>query len=154
MNKVVVSKIREFFDKGNADLVERVPTIIREASESAINGEVQLREAWASCYSVNPDYEKTVSKCCDVLEKIWRDKYFPKDPTPNIAKFVASFKTDASKLSYKGSSIADPKNLLTNLAEKFSSIRGQHTAGTGRAPTKEEAEFVLHYSIFVWNSER
>jgi len=142
------------YQKGIYNLVSRVPEVVQTAASSALQGEELLREAWIACYSRNPDYEKTVSKCTDVLEGLFRNKYFPKDPKPALNRFVKDFDASPLQLIYKGSSIVDPKNLLTGLAKNFISIRGQHTKGTGRAPTKDEAEFVLHYSIFVWNIQR
>lgn len=141
-------------DIGVADLTNRVSSLVVQSSEEALSDETLIRAAWHACYSRNPDYEKTVSKCCDVIEKNWGKKYFSNDPKPQIKKFVHGFVADPSKLIYKGSSIVDPKNLITSIAEKFSDIRGQHTAGKGRVPSKEEAEMVLHYTIFIWNIDK
>jgi len=139
--------------EGVGDLVERVPTIVAESAKESLNAEPLLLEAWTACYSRNPDYEKTVSKCCDVLEGTWGKKYFPNDPKPQVKKFVHDLRANASRLAYAGVTIVNPKNTLTDLAEMFSNIRGQHTSGQGRIPTKEEAVFVLHYTVFVWNLE-
>jgi len=144
----------ESYQRGTYELVSRVPSVVQAASESAIQEEVLLRDAWIACYSRSPDYEKTVSKCVDALEGLFRDRYFPKDLRPAITRFIKDFETSPAKLVYKGNNLVNPKNLLTNIAKDFSSIRGQHTKGTGRIPTKDEAEFVLHYSIFVWNAHR
>lgn len=140
--------------RGISTLVKRMPNLVIESAVEILNSEELIKEAWIACYSRNPDYEKTVSKCCDALEKNWGKKYFISDPKPQVKKFVHAFKSKPLQLLYKGSGIVDPRNLLTDLAEKFSDIRGQHTAGKGRIPTKDEAEFVLHYSIFIFSIER
>jgi hypothetical protein len=112
-----------------------------------------LRDAWSACYARNPDYDKVVSKCCDILEGLWK-KYFPDDPKPQVKKFVHALRQNPTLLTYPGSSVVQPSSLLTDIAERFSDIRGQHTKGTGKSALKEDAEFVLHYTIFVWNLER
>lgn len=146
-----ISTFSESFDRGTFELVRRVPEIVQEQSKKAISEEKLLREAWVSCYSHNPKYEETVSKCVDALEGLFRDRYFPKDSKPVLSKFIKDLAADAAKLSYNGDSLVNPKNLLTDLAKDFATVRGQHTKGSGRLATKEEAEFVLHYTIFLWN---
>lgn len=138
--------------RGVGQIVQRVPELAREEAEAAMGAEPLLREAWVAFYSRNPDYEKTVIKCCEALEKTWM-KYFPTS-RPQITKYIRDLRSDPSKLNYKGSSIISPASLLSDLADNFSSIRGQHLSGSGRAPTREEAEFALHFSILVWNLER
>jgi hypothetical protein len=96
-------------------------------------------------------YEKVVSRSCDFLEKFLGTKYFPQDPKPQLKKFVHAFEADPSKLSYKGDSLVKPKSGITSLLREASDIRGQHTQGKGRKPTRQEAEFVLHTTIYVWN---
>ncbi len=137
------------YNIGVADIVERVPEVVKEASQEVLDNNSLIKEAWHSCYSRNPDYAKTVNKCVDALEGLFKKAYFPNDTKPTLGKFVKDFKNDPSKLSFKGDSILNPKNLLTDLAQEFIIIRGHHTSGTGKQPTKEEAVFVLHYSIFV-----
>ena len=140
--------------RGVGTLTDRVPDIVQDSSQNALNNEALIREAWLACYSRNPDYERTVSRCCDVIEKIWGKKYFSNDPKPQVKKFVHFFKDNPTKLSYSGATVINPKNVLSDLAESFSDIRGQHSTGKGRSPIKEEAEFVLHYTILLWNLER
>jgi hypothetical protein len=139
------------YHKGVADITLRVPEILVEASKEALNIEILLQEAWQKCYSRNPDYEKTVGKCVDALEGLFKREYFPNDSKPNLTKFLKDFATTPSKLNYKGGNLLNPKSLLTDLSTQFIPIRGHHTSGTGRSPTKEEAEFVLHYTIFVFS---
>lgn len=139
------------YEKGVATIIDRVPEIIKKASEQILNNEELIKEAWINYYSRTHDYSKTVNKCVDALESLFKRKYFPKDTKPTLGKFIKDFITSPQKLSYEGNSIIKPKNLLTNLASEFITIRGHHTSGTGRQPTKEEALFVLHYTIFVFS---
>ncbi len=138
------------YDRGVSDIVERVPEVVRESSHKILDANELLRQAWHSCYSKNPDYEKTVNKAVDALEGLFKQKYFPADSMPSLGKFVKAFETNPKPLSFHGDSLLNAKNYLTKLAENFIPIRGHHTSGTGRAPTKEEAVFVLHYAIFVF----
>ena len=108
-------------------------------------------EAWQLAYSRKPDDERVVTKCCNFLEGYLGKKYFPKDPKPQLKKFVHAFQNKPSMLKYLGDTIVNPKNALTDLLVNVSDIRGQHTEGNGRTPTHEEAIFVLHATIFIWN---
>jgi hypothetical protein len=128
-----------------------VPELVHEQAKNALDENSLLLDAWLSCYGRDPDYEKTVSRCCDALERFFKDKYWPKDPKPQLGKFVAQFSQTPDILNYKGMSLIDPKNLVTDLLKDFPNIRGQHTAGKGRKPTPDEAEFVLHTTIYLWN---
>jgi len=139
------------YKKGVYDLVERISPVIKKQSRRAITDNEILMEAWLFCYSRAPDYEKVVSRCCDFLEGYLGKKYFPKDPKPQLKKFIHLLEDAPEKLIYKGSTIVKPKSLLLSLLREASNIRGQHTLGKGRKPTKEEAEFVLHVTILIWN---
>lgn len=139
------------YDKGVYDLIERVNPIVKKQAQTILEQDELIKDAWNFCYSRNPDYEKVVSRSCDFLENFLGGIYFPKDPKPQLKKFVFALENDPSKLSYKGVSIVDPKSSLTSLLKNASDIRGQHTKGKGRKPTKEEAEFVLHTTIYIWN---
>lgn len=147
---MITSKDPQIYHKGIADVVERVPDVVKAASEKVLNENELVKEAWHSCYSRNPDYAKTVSKCVDALEGLYKTKYFPAEQRPSFGKFVRDLETDPTPLNFQGDTLIDPKSNLTKLGEKFIPIRGHHTSGTGRAPTKEEAVFVLHYTIFVF----
>lgn len=141
----------ESYKTGVATLVERVPEYVQLAAESVLSNESLIKEAWLSCYSQNPDYSKTVSKCVDALEGLFKKKYFPDNLKPNLTSFLNDFKNLPSKLIYKGDNLPVSKNDLTELAREFIPIRGHHTSGTGRIATKDEAEFVLHYTVFVFS---
>lgn len=153
-SSTLTMKDPQSYNKGVADITLRVPEILVEASKEVLNVENLLQEAWQKCYSRNPDYEKTVGKCVDALEGLFKRDYFPNDPKPNLTKFLKDFATTPSRLNYKGDNLVNPKSLLTDLSIEFIPIRGHHTSGTGKSPTKEEAEFVLHYSIFVFSVHR
>lgn len=146
-----IDKDASEYDKGVYDLMERVSPAVKKQAEVILEEDEIMREAWNFCYSRKPDYEKVVSRSCDFLENFLGGIYFPKDTKPQLKKFVHAFEKDPSKLSYKGSSIVEPKNKLTDLLKNASDIRGQHTKGKGRKPAKEEAEFVLHTTIYIWN---
>lgn len=137
------------YDTGVANIVERVPEMVRNGSQEVLDANVLIKDAWHSCYSRNPDYAKTVSKCADALEGLFKKNYFPNDQIPSLGKFLKDFTSNPAKLSFQGDTLVNPKNTLTELAQQFIPIRGHHTSGTGRVPTKEEAVFVLHYSIFI-----
>jgi len=147
-------KIDQYRTSVRCNLIERVPAIVRQQAQVAVTDNDKLSDAWQKCYQHNPDYEKTVSLCCDVLESLFGKRYWPQDPKPQLGKFVAQFQTKPGVLNYDGSSLVDPKNLLTDLLKEFPNIRGQHTAGKGRSPTAEEARFVLHLTITIWSLHR
>jgi hypothetical protein len=148
---VKTNKAASEYDQGVYDLNERVPTTVKEQAAKALGANDLLHEAWQACYEPKPNYEKTVSESCDFLENYLGKIYFPNDPKPQLKKFVHAFESDPSKLSYKGDTIVQPKSLLTSLLKEASNIRGQHKAGNGRKPTRQEAELVLHVTILIWN---
>jgi len=139
------------YNHGGHDLVYRVSDVVEKTSSIAVDSNELLMEAWMFCYGRNPDYEKVVSRSCDFIESYIGKKYFESDTKPQLKKFVHALKSNPFSLSYKGDGIVNPKNLITDLLEKASDIRGQHTGGKGRKPTKNEAEFVLHTVIYIWN---
>lgn len=148
---VKTDKSASEYDKGVYDLTERVSPIVKKQAQAILKQDELIKDAWNYCYSRNPDYEKVVSESCDFLEGFLRDTYFPKDPKPQLKKFIHLLEEKPSILNYKGSTIVSPKSNITSLLEKASDIRGQHKKGRGRKPTKEEAEFVLHTTILIWN---
>lgn len=139
------------YDEGVYDLAERVSEVVKKQSEQALEDSELLKEAWDSCFSRSPDYERVVSRSSDFLEAFLGKIYFPDDTRPQLKKFVHAFERKPEILDYKGDSVVDPKSNLTSLLKEASNIRGQHIAGKGREPTKEEAEFVLHSTIYIWN---
>ncbi len=133
------------------DITERIPTVIKSMSKRAVTDNELLKEAWNLYYSQYPDYEKVVSRCCSFLEGFYKKRYFTDDPKPQITKFIHNFANKPEILSYKGDSIVKPKNVITSLLEEAANIRAEHLAGLGRKPTKDEANFVLHTTIYIWN---
>lgn len=147
----ITNKEANEYEKGAYNLIMRVPTIVKSQAKEALTSNEILEEAWGYCYSRSPDYEKVVSRCSDFLEGFLKAKYFPKDPKPQLTKYVHDFENDSSKLSFKGDTIVSPKSMLTSLLREASNLRGQHILGKGRKPTKDESEFVLHTTILIWN---
>lgn len=140
------------YDRGVYNLTMRVPEVVQAMSAHALQASDVLAEAWSACYARNPDYEKTVSRCCDFIEGFLRDRYWPSEKkTKSIAVAVKEFRSVPNLLKYKGSSfVQDPEDLI-NLLSGVGDIRGQHTTGKGRKPTLEEAEYILHTVIYAWN---
>ena len=135
-------------------LEARVPSIIEKQTKIALSDNELLNEAWEKCYNTkNPDYSGVVRDCCSFLESHLGELYFPKDKKPSITRFIYDFENNPDSLNYKGSTIVEPKSTLTSLLKNVADIRGDHTGdrGNGRYPTKEEAEFVLHTTIYIWN---
>ncbi|OGD65587.1 hypothetical protein A2215_03145 [Candidatus Berkelbacteria bacterium RIFOXYA2_FULL_43_10] len=139
------------YNKGVYNLERRVPVIVRKQSEKALTANDLLQDAWGFCYSRKPDYEKVVSKCCDFLEGYIAIKYFPKEKKPTLRKLIIQLSQKPQILTYKGSGIIADKALVLELLKDAIDYRGQHTSGTGKRPNKDEAEFVLHTTIYLWN---
>jgi hypothetical protein len=146
-----IEKSASTYDAGAYDLVKRVPEIVANQASKALASNDLLKEAWNACYSRNPDHDKTVNKCCDALEHILRDKYEPNNTRPQLGMLLRNLQTASNKLSFKGDTLLSSKADLINLVSSATQIRGSHTAGTGRKPTPEEAEFILHSTILIWN---
>ncbi len=139
------------YGEGGYDLQDRVPPVVALQAQEALAGNNVLLNAWGSCYSRSPDYTKTVIECQNVLEGLLRDKYEPKNTKPQLGKLIGNLKAAPTKISFKGDSVLTGKELLLSLIENVPAFRGMHTAGTGKAPTKQEAEYVLHTTIYIWN---
>ncbi len=149
--EVIQKQIDDNNSKGGYDLSERVSPVIKEQSEQALNENDLLQKAWQTCYARNPDYEKVVIKCQDFLEHFLRDTYEPLNTKPQLGKLIGNLKTASQKLQFKGSSVLSSKENILLLIDNIAQFRGLHTAGTGRIPKKEEAEFILHTTIYIWN---
>lgn len=145
-----VDKDASIYDRGVYNLVKRVPEVVSVAASSALSSSAIIASAWSACYSRNPDYEKTVNKCCDALEHLLRDAYEPKNVRPQLGLLLKNLQSKPEKLEFKGDTILENKADLLNLIRKATTVRGSHTAGTGRPPTQYEAEFILHATILIW----
>lgn len=140
--------------KTETSLIYRVPEIIKEQSEKALNENQLLQEAWTLCYGINPDYEKVVNKCQDFLEHFIKKTYFPNENKPQFGRLIGNLRSSSTKktqLNFKGENVIDNKEDILSLINNFAKYRGIHTAGNGKIPTKEEAEYILHTTIYFWN---
>jgi len=138
------------YDDGVYDLIERVPEVVRNAAEDSLNSNDELLKAWRSCYGRSPNYNEVVQVCQNVLEGLLRDAYLPKDTKAQLGKLIADIRSGKTLL-YKGSNVPSSPNDLLNIIQNVPQYRGMHKAGTGKDASKEEAEFVLHATIFIWN---
>jgi len=139
------------YQEGVYDLVKRVPDVIKAQSATALGADKLIKQAWDACYSRNPDYEKTVTKSCDALEHLLRDNYEPKNLKPQLGMLLKNLQNSQKKLKFKGDTLLSDKFDLLELISSATTVRGSHSAGTGRKPTPEEAEFILHCTILIWN---
>lgn len=130
-------------------LVYRVPLVVKAQAETILKNEHLLAEAWDEYYGLSPDDEKVVTRCHDALSGILRDKYFPKDAKPQLGKLTKQLIESPKKFTLPAETMYDKKSFL-GLMDKFSEKRGNHTKGTGKKPTHEEAGFVLHYTIMLF----
>lgn len=147
-----VEKTASEYDRGAYDLVLRVPETVQKAAAKAISQNSLIDEAWTCCYSRNPNYEKVVTKCCDFVEGFLRDKYWLNEKrTKQISAAISEFKKNPSLLRFKGDTFLSDKAKLIGLLEGIAAVRGQHTTGMGKTPTQEEAEYILHTTIYIWN---
>lgn len=138
------------YAEGVYDLVERVPTATKEATKKAISENDQLLEAWRSCYGRKPNYKEVVQQSQNVLESLFRDSYLPNDKKAQLGKLIADIKA-GKELAYKGSDVPKDPNVLLGLVDCVPEYRGVHTAGSGKVPTKQQAEYILHTTIYLWN---
>ena len=148
---VKIEKAAGLYDQGVYNLERRVPAIIVKQAQHILTLSDQLEDAWKAFYSLNPDYEKTVNKCCDALEHLLRDTYEPRNTTPQLGMLIKDLQAKPSKMNYKGDSLMIDKSDILTLISSATKIRGSHTAGTGRKPTPDESEFILHSTIFIFN---
>lgn len=130
-------------------LVYRVPPVVKEQALDVMRTDQLLAEAWESHYGINPDDEKTVTRCTDALAGLLRDTYFPDEKRPQLGTLLGKMRKDLRKYPLPASSLYDGDKLL-ELMKDFSKIRGNHKSGTGRAPTHEEASFVLQFTIMLF----
>jgi len=141
----------EDYDVGCFDLEYRVPRAVRTNANNALNSQLLL-DAWHACYGTrSPDYEKCVSACADFLEGYLRDKFYPEmERTKTIPQFINDFK-EPEKIGFVGDGFVKDRMSLVSLLTGLSNARGQHTTGKGRPPTPEDAKYVLHTTIYIWN---
>lgn len=130
-------------------LVHRVAPIVKTQAVDTFQVEPLLAEAWAAYYDMKPDDEKVVTRATDALSGAIRDKYFPTEKRPVFGTLLAKLRSDPSKYPLPANTIYDQQQFLDTMKD-FSKIRGNHKKGTGRAPTHEEAGFVLHFAVMFY----
>ena len=147
-------------------LEKRVPDELTIAAEETLNGSKLFREAWHSLYKKDPDPNTTVIKCVDALETKMK-KYYPKDSRPLLGKIAEqllrgdkSGSVNYRSIDYIGKNVDRDIELSTNrellkelikICIRFPYHRGEHTGGLGVSATKEDAKFILHTSILLYN---
>lgn len=144
-----LNKDQSEYTDGGYDLVERVPEVVKKASEEAISSNEKLMAAWVACYGKNPNYKEVVQQTQNVMEELLRDTYLPKDTKAQLGKLIGDIKA-GKKLTFKGSALLSDSNVMLDLINKFPEYRGIHTGGTGKTPNKEIAEYALHTAIYLW----
>lgn len=149
--ETTATKIDQYRTSYDYEFIHRIPQVVQDSASKALTTNQTLKEAWSSCYRHNPDYAEAVRKCCDLLEHLLRDTYEPKNKKPQLGMLLKNLRTKPSKLSFKGDTLLGNKDTLLLLVEQATTVRGGHTAGTGRSPTADEAEFILHSTILIWN---
>ncbi len=145
-----VNKDASEYVEGVYDLVERVPEPVKAMAKEALSNSEQLLEGWRACYGKNPNYKETVQQSQNVLEELLRDNYLPSDKKAQLGKLIKDIRAGKT-LSYKGSDVVKQPNTLLELIQNIPEYRGMHTAGTGKNPTKQQAEYILHTTIYFWN---
>lgn len=133
-------------NKNVSKLLYRVSKVTSEQAAPILNTNALIQEAWDAFYGLKPNYEKVTTRCTDALAGILRDKFYPDDKKPQLGKLLGQLISSPEKFSIPGETIFDKEQFL-RLMDNFTSIRGDHQTGTGRKPTKDEAKFVLHYTI-------
>jgi hypothetical protein len=143
------------WQRGVCNLGWRVPAVVQEEAREALAANELLKDAWNECYKRTPNPSLCVSKCTDFFEGFLRDLYSPdEERTPPIVRYVKDFEKDPSELVFKGSDFLEDKSKVIALMEGTSKIRAEHTTGKGRPATYDEAVFVLHTTIYLWNLMR
>jgi hypothetical protein len=139
------------YEHGVYDLTERVEEIVSQQAKKALTQNDILMEAWVACYSTKPDYSKVVIECQNFLELLLRDLYETGNTKPQLGRLIGNLKGKSEKLKFKGETVLTNRSDILKLIDNIPQFRGIHTAGTGKIPNKEEAEFVLHTTIYIWN---
>ncbi|MCY4088543.1 MAG: hypothetical protein OXF49_00160 [Candidatus Saccharibacteria bacterium] len=149
-----VKKIGDFYG-----FHRRVPEVVERASKEALTQNPSLNKAWHFCYAKNPNPKEASQQCCNFLEGFIRDQYFPNSHEPKFGDQVKTLREnpDYKKkflANIKGSAVLQQKSeTLLDLIVQFPNYRGVHTArpSRGNNPTQEQAEYILHTTIYFWN---
>ena len=132
------------------DLVERVPPATKQMAQKALDQNERLLKAWRSCYGVRPDYHTTVRESQNVLEATLC-QYFPKDKKPQLGKLIANIRDGKKNLKIRGDDVLGDPNTLLDLLKNIPKYRGMHPDGDGLDPGKEQAEYILYTTIYLWS---
>jgi len=139
-------------DIGGFILVNRVPESERMQAQQALSANDILRDAYIDCYKVEPNYTDAVRKANDFIEGLLTRKFWThRTATYSIHVAVQKFQADSTILRFKGDSFVDDKSKVIALLDGIARIRSEHTTGSGRAPTADEAEFVVQTAIYLHN---
>lgn len=130
-------------------LVYRVPPVVKAQAYEVLEANELMQEAWDEHYKIKPDDEKTVTRVTDALAGLLRDRYFPELKRTQFGTLLGNLQKDPPSYPLPANSLYDTKKFLSIMSD-FSKIRGNHKTGTGRAPTHEEAGFVLHFGIMLF----
>jgi len=147
--EIISTKEDEFRTSYKMKLIHRVSEVVVEQAKAVLTNSELMQQAWDEHYSLNSDDEKTVTRATDALTGLLRDRYFPEEKRPMFGKIIEKIRKDPKKYPMPAEAIYERKNLL-DLMLQFSKIRGNHKTGNGRAPTHEEAGFVLHFAIMLF----
>ncbi|MCA9350743.1 MAG: hypothetical protein KDJ52_26375 [Anaerolineae bacterium] len=130
-------------------LVYRVPPIVKKQALEVMRTDQLLTEAWDFHYGIDFDDEKTVTRCTDVLSGLLRDKYYPNEKKPQLGKLLKQLIENKDKIILPADTLYNKESLLKMMV-KFSEKRNNHQKGTGTKPSHEEAGFVLHFTIMLY----
>jgi hypothetical protein len=143
-------------DKGTSHggfiLVNRTSVAERMQAEAAISKSNLLKDAYIAAYKVQPDYSKAVRKSSDHVEGLLTNKFWNgRTTTYTVHQALEKFERDPNLLTFKGAAFVKDKTKVIALLDGIARIREEHTTGTGRAPTPDEAEFVVQTAIYLQN---
>lgn len=130
-------------------LVYRVPPIVKKQALEVMSTDQLLMEAWDSHYGIDFDDEKTVTRCTDALSGLLRDRYYPDEKKPQLGKLLKQLIENKDKIILPADTLYNKESLLKMMV-KFSEKRNNHQKGTGTKPSHEEAGFVLHFTIMLY----
>ena len=134
-------------NRGGHNLCRRVPLEKQEVADRVFGVHDEFRDVWMHCYGLNPDYNKVVQECQNLLEKFIKDKYFPNDDKPQLGKFLGNIKVNPTKLQEALPEFIGYEPLVDLLAN-VPKYRGVHTAGSGKNSNRSNAEAILLTTMY------
>ena len=133
---------------GGYELHHRVSPEKKELAGKIISIDEKFSEVWRCCYGINPDYNKAVQGCQNILEGYLQKHYFPNDKRPNLSKYINDVKANLkARTDGKFASFVKPESLFEMLSgiHKF---RGIHTNGQGEDCDKRNAEAIVLTTMY------